>query len=302
MNPLLSALLRAALFGAGTAVTFLPRPWELRLGRALGRLLLALDFKRWKIAQDNMARCLPELSPEERKNLLMENYRHYGILALELMHYFSPFAGHYPDYARRIAVLEGYENWKAAHDRGQGVLFISAHMANWELMLAMGGLRGMDLLLVTRHLKPEWLHKRLEAERLSVGFRCAYQPRTLPAVMRALRHGDSVGFAMDQYMPPPMGSPVKFFGVEVDTLTAPAVLAFRTGAAIIPVTQKREHDGMVRIILFPEIKLGPDQDPARATALLARRIEEMIRNNPSQWLWVHRRFKNLRAPVSVARE
>ncbi len=294
MNSFLSAFLRVVLLGAGTAVTFLPRFLEMRLGRVLGRFLLAIDFKRYKIAQENMARCLPELSDEERRRLLVENYRHYGILALELLHYFSPFRGHFSDYARRIAVLEGYENWQAANARGKGVMCISLHMANWELMLALAALRGIPSTLVTRHLKPEWLHKRLEAERLAYGCRCVYAPNTLLVVLRALRHGESVGIAMDQYMHPPAGIPVKFFGVEVDTLTAPTTLALRTGAALLPVTQKREPDGRVRIIMFPEIKPGPEQDLALATAPLIRVIEGMIRDNPSQWLWVHRRFKNLR--------
>lgn len=296
MNPLVSTLLRVVLFVAGTAVTFLPRPLEVRLGRGLGRLLLALDWKRHKIALENMARCLPDISALERKRLLAENYRHYGILALELLHYFSPIPGHYRAYARRIAVLEGFEHWEKADARGKGVLFISAHMANWEMMVAMGGLHGIPLLLVTRHLKPEWLHQLIEAGRLSVGCRGVYQPRTLPVVLKALRRGESIGFAMDQYMPPPMGSPVPFFGVEVDTLFAVAPLASRTGAAIVPVTQKREPDGLVRIIISPELELGCDlEDPARATRAMVREIEDMIRANPSQWLWVHRRFKNLKA-------
>jgi KDO2-lipid IV(A) lauroyltransferase len=276
-------------------MTFLPRSWEVRLGRALGRLLLACDRKRCKIGRENMARCLPELSPDERERLLARNYRHYGTLALEILHYFSPWSRHYQAYTRRVAVLEGYAHWKAAHDRGKGVIFLSAHMANWELMAAIGGLHGIPLTLVTRRLKPGWLHRKIEAGRLSVGVRGAYQPHTLPAVMRALRRGEAVGFAMDQYMPPPMGSPTPFFGTVVDTLAAVGPLVARTGAAVLPVTQKREPDGLVRVIILPELKLDPGlEDQERINARLARAVEDMIRANPSQWLWIHRRFKNLR--------
>lgn len=296
MNPLLSLFLRLVLFCAGAVVAALPRPLEVRLGRGLGALLLAFDWKRKKIARENMARCLPELSEQSREQLLSENYRHYGTLALELLHYFSPIPGHYRAYSRRIAVLEGFGNWQRANARGKGVMFISGHLANWEMMVAMGGLHGIALNLVTRHLKPEWLHKKLEAGRLSVGCRGIYQPRTLPAVLRALRNGESIGFAMDQYMPPPMGSPAPFFGVQVDSLSAVAPLALRTGAAILPVTQRREPDGLVRIIVSPELELGSElkDAPERITALLLREMEAMIRANPSQWLWVHRRFKNLK--------
>jgi KDO2-lipid IV(A) lauroyltransferase len=295
MNPVLSAILRVILFCAGAGVSFLPRGPEVALGRVLGSFLFLLDWKRKRIGRENLARCLPELSPEERENILRENYRHYGTLALELIHYFSPFPGHYRRYARRITVLEGLEHWQKANARGKGVLFISGHFANWELMLAIGGLHGIPLLLVTRHLKPEWLHLKIEAGRDSIGCRGVYQPRTLPAVLKALRRGDAVGFAMDQYMPPPMGSPTPFFGTSVDTLAAVGPLAVRTGAAVVPATQKRAADGRIRIILSPELDLRPlAKDPEQANARLVREIEDMIRANPSQWLWIHRRFKNLR--------
>ena len=295
MNPVLSALLRVILFCAGLGVSLLPRRLEVAVGRVLGSFLFLVDWKRKRIGRDNMARCLPELSPEKREELLRENYRHYGVLALELIHYFSPFPGHYPAYARRITVLEGYEHWKKAAAGGKGVMFISGHFANWELMLAIGGFNGIPLLLVTRHLKPEWLHLKIEAGRDSVGCRGVYQPRTLPAVLKALRRGESVGFAMDQYMPPPMGSPAPFFGTMVDSLTAVGSLAARTGAAVVPATQKRMPDGTIRIILSPALDLKDVlDDPACANARLLGVIEDMIRDNPSQWLWIHRRFKNLK--------
>lgn len=295
MNPVLSALLRVILFCAGLGVTLLPRRLEVAVGRILGSFLFLVDWKRKRIGRENLARCLPELSPEKREEILRENYRHYGVLALELIHYFSPFPGHYPAYARRITVLDGYEHWKKAAAGGKGVMFISGHFANWELMVAIGGLHGIPLTLVTRHLKPEWLHLKIEAGRDSVGCRGVYQPRTLPTVLKALRRGEGVGFAMDQYMPPPMGSPAPFFGTMVDSLAAVGSLAARTGAAVVPATQKRTPDGKIRIILSPALDLKDVlDDPACANARLLSVIEGMIRDNPSQWLWIHRRFKNLR--------
>jgi KDO2-lipid IV(A) lauroyltransferase len=294
VNPLLAGLLRLLLFSAGLAVSLLPRSWELRLARILGWLFLSLDWKRKPIARENMARCLPELSQKQREDLLAQNYVHYGALALELLHYFSPLPGHWRAYVKRIASVEGLEHWERAKRKGKGVLFISGHMANWEIMGAIGCLLGMPLLFVTRRLKPEWLHRRIESERLSVGLRAVYQPRTLPAVLRALRAGGGVGFAMDQYMHPPMDSPIPFFGVRVNTLAAVPPILSRTGAALIPATQRREPDGRIRIILSPELEFGPDlTDADRVTTRINAEMERIIRENPSQWLWVHRRFKNL---------
>lgn len=288
-----SAPLWLVLNAAALAVGLLPRRLELALGRALGRLALRVDPKRRRIAEENLSRCLPDRPPEARRRLLEANYEHYGVLALELLHMFSPLPGHYRRYARRIAVLEGFEHWKRASDKGKGLIFASCHLGNWEMMVAMGALHGIPLTMVTRHLKPEWLHRRVERARLSVAVKAAYQPRTLPTLMRALRNGESVGFVIDQYAPPPMGVPARFFGATVDTLGAVGPLAQRTGAAVVPVSTRRDEDGIVHVVIEPELDLGEAlADQRRSTQALADRVEAWIRACPEQWLWVHRRFKN----------
>lgn len=302
MNPILSALIWIVLSSLGLAVSFLPRSLELRLGPLLGRLHLRLDPKRRKIAYDNIRRCLPELKEAGWNRLLKENYDHYGLLALEILHMFSPLPGHYRRYAQKVSILEGFENWKRGHDKGRGVLFVSTHLVNWELMAAAGAMGGIPLTIVTRHLKPEWLHKKMEAARLSVNIRCAYQPRTMPAIMKGLRKGESIGFVMDQYAPPPMGIPVPFFGVKVDTLAAVGTLAVRTGAAIIPGIARRDANGIIHVDMEPELDLGKALgDQALVTEILARKVEGWIRADPSHWLWVHRRFKNVIWPAETHR-
>jgi len=294
MPPWQSLPLRVFVSMVGLAASLRPRSLELAVAPLLGRLALALDFKRSKVAAENMRRCLPELSPMERELLLRANYRHYGILFFELQHLFSPFAGHYRRYAAKISTLEGYDNWKRAHDKGKGVIFVSSHVGNWEMMAAAGGMRGIRVAIVTRRLKPDWLLRKVEASRLSVGVRAAYQPRTLPIVMRALRDGESVGFVIDQYAPPPMGMPARFFGVEVDTLAAVGPIAQRTGAAVVPVSTVRDPAGVVHVRIEPELELGEAlQDPAKVTQILAAKVESWVRETPEQWLWVHRRFKHV---------
>jgi Kdo2-lipid IVA lauroyltransferase/acyltransferase len=291
LNPVLALLLRVPLHGLGLFVAFLPRSWECALGRFLGRVALSVDGKRRAIAEDNIRRCLPELGPEGWARVLKANAEHYGVLALELAHMFTPIEGHWRAYVERTTRVEGLANWEKAHARGKGELFCSAHLANWEFAAASGAIRGMKVLIVTRKTQPQWMHDWLEKVRLTTGVRCCYQPRTVPAVMKAVRDGGGVVFVVDQYMVPPMGQPLRFFGVTVDTLFAVAPLARRTGAAMIPVRQIREANGIVRIIVEPELPLG-DDDRADNQRIVDM-IERWIREIPGQWLWVHRRFKHV---------
>jgi KDO2-lipid IV(A) lauroyltransferase len=291
LNPVLAVLLRIPLHGLGLFVAVLPRSWECALGRAAGRLALAVDGKRRAIAEDNIRRCFPELGPAGWNKILRANAEHYGVLALEIAHMCTPISGHWRAYVERTTRTEGIENWEKAHARGKGELFVSAHLANWEFAAAAGAIRGMKVMIVTRNTKPKWLHDWLEKVRATTGVTCAYQPRTVPAVMKCLRNGEGVVFVLDQYMVPPMGQPLRFFGVVVDTLAVVAPLSRRTGAAILPVRQIRGKNGIVRIIVEPEMALG-DDDVADNQRIIDH-IEAWIRDIPGQWLWVHRRFKHV---------
>ena len=301
MNAPLSLVLRLVLGALGLAVSFLPRRFELALGGALGSLVLASGLKRANVARENLRRCYPAMADDEREALLRRQFRHLGVLTLELLHLFSPIPGHYRRYIQRIGVLEGLADWKKAHDKGKGVIFVSAHMGNWEVMVGQGALGGIPLTMVTKLLKPAWLHRKIERERLSMGVKGAYEPRTLPIVMRALRSGESVGFVMDQYAGPPIGIPVPFFGVNVGTLAAVSVLVERTGAAVVPVSTVRDEKGVVRVRIEPELDLSSvAHDNARCTARLTAHVETWVRAQPEQWLWTHRRFKNVVWPKELA--
>ena len=298
MNPILSVLLWLVLTPAGLLASLFSRRFELWFGPRLGRFLLAVDPKRRRIAYDNISRCLPELGPSGWDKLLRENYEHYGILALEMLHQFSPIPGHFRRYADSITVLEGQEHWRKAHDKGKGVVLITGHFANWETAGLIGA-HGIPIMMAVRTLKPEWLDRRIVAARTSLDATLASGKRILPAMIKHLKGGGTVGFVLDQYAPPPMGVPAVFFGVKVDTQAAVGLLVSRTGAAIVPGFQRRDEKGMIRVVFQPEIVLSEEvlADPARSTEALVAHVEAWIRSHPAQWLWVHRRFKNVTWPA-----
>lgn len=291
MNPVLAVLLRIPVHGVGTFVACLPRRAEMALGALLGRFALSLNTRHVRVARENLSRCLPELSDDERARILRANYEHYGVMVLELSHMFALFPGHFRRYVLKNVRVEGREHWDKAAARGKGVLFLGSHIANWEFAAAVGSITDIPVTIVTRRLKPQWLHDWMERTRTSVGVDAAYQPRTIPTVMKALKANGGVVFVMDQYMPPPMGEPMRLFGVQVHTLAAIAPLARRTGAAILPVLPMRMPDGRVRIIIEPEIELAADDKTANQA--LADHVEKWMRENATQALWAHRRFKDV---------
>lgn len=286
--------LRLLLAAIGLAASALPRGLELRLGRAFGRLVCALRLFRIRIVEENVARCLPKLSAEARRGLVRANYEHYGMLFFEFAHFFSPIPGHYRRYAGRFSRLEGKDEWARAKAAGKGVLFFSVHLGFWEMSAASAGLAGLEPMIVTTTLKPAWLDARITACRTSTGVRAALHPGSMPAVLRTLRRGGSAAFMNDQYAHPPMGIPVRFFGARVHTLAVVGALAKRTGAVVLPTYSLRDESGVHVTRIEPPVDVLADGDTLEATTQrIADHVEAWVRRHPEQWLWLHRRFKNV---------
>lgn len=264
---------------------------------ALAGLLGVSGFRR-KVIEFNLEVAFPGERPVSRARL-RQAYRHFARLTLEI----PMLIGGKGAAMRSFALgqeLTGLANWERARARGKGVIFLSSHVGNWEVMAAVGAAKhGMDLMLVTKHLKPEWLHQAIERGRLASSVRATYEPRTLSDVLRHLRGGGTVGFVMDQFAGPPVGMRVPFLGVNVGTPTIVAMLARRTGAAIVPVVNARDAQGRFTVEVSPELELPAAEEPRLGpdTALLAARIEEDVRRFPEQWLWTHRRFKGDLSPL-----
>jgi KDO2-lipid IV(A) lauroyltransferase len=230
-------------------------------------------------------------------------YRHFGNLVVELLCQF----GNWRRWVLENVEIEGLDHWEKAHARGKGVMFITSHLGNWEAMAAGFSLSDpsttRELLIVTKHLKPEWLHEAFARNRLKAGVRGTYEPKTMKDVLRELSRGGTVGFVLDQYAGAPVGVRVPFFGVPVGTLLAPAVITRRTRAAVLPAYCHRDENGRMKVRVGEEIAWveggNSHEELARNTARWVAAIEESVRSHPDQWLWSHRRFKGDLSPLAA---
>ena len=281
---------------AGT-LSLMPLPVRRLKAWSWSMILRSVGF-RAKVVRRNLEIAFPgEVGRAKREELFVEAYRHLGSLFLEIFLLF----GFFRRIVRREVELRGLENWRAAVAQGKGAFFLSSHVGNWELMAAAGAREGIDLLLVTKLLKPGWLHEGIERARLRCGVKGTYEPRTMRDVLAHLKRGGTVGFVLDQYAGAPVGVRVPFFGVPVGTHLALATLVKRTGAPVVPVVNHRLPDGRLVVEIEPALEWLPDDHPdrelARNTAKYAEVIESHVRRYPGQWLWTHQRFKGDLSPL-----
>lgn len=276
----------------------LPRWARRALGSGIGLILRTLKM-RDQVVRQNLSLAFPQ-EPETQEKVRRGFYFHLGDLILEIFMLFGPMAR----FAAKEVVVEGGEHWREAHAQGKGVFFLASHLGNWEVMAAAGALQvGMDAMIVTKHLKPEWLHKAIERGRLKCSYKGAYEPRTLRDVLGHIKTGGAVGIVLDQYSGPPVGIRVPFFGQVVGTPSALAMLSKRTGAPVLPIFTFKQKDGRYRLVIRPPVAwqtadvAGVENELGINTARYSKIIEQEIFAHPEQWLWSHRRFKGDLSPL-----
>lgn len=289
---MMSRFLVLPLWLMGQLVARMPGRLRMKIGALLGWGLRGAGFRR-SVVRSNIQRMLPD----QTERLEVEAYRHLGRLILELTLLF----GGLRRFVARRSKLIGAEHWREARAHGRGVIFLSSHVGNWEVMAATGAVNGLDIMLVTKRLKPAWIHQAVERGRASCSVDATYEPRTFKDILRRLQKGMTVGLILDQYAGAPIGIRVPFFGTPVGTHSVVATLAKRTRAVVLPVANRRNFDGTFEVRIGAPIEWIPDADPGRElglnTARYAQIMEAHVRECPEQWLWTHRRFKGDLGPL-----
>ena len=146
-----------------------PRGFQLFWGRCLGWILKQVGF-RTRIVRANLLRAYPD-QIREQERIFKESYVHLGRLFLEILLLFGPLlrVPFLVRFVMRQMTLKGREHSHAALQNGKGVIFLGSHLGNWEVMIVGGAvLANVNVLMVTKQIKPRWLHQILERGRLII--------------------------------------------------------------------------------------------------------------------------------------
>ena len=235
------------------------------LGRVVARLGGPLLRRRRHIARANIDLCFPGLEAGARTSSNTP---------------VAAFAG---------TTIEGLPRLHAALERG-GVLLLGAHLTHTELAVRLiGEALGRPLhALVRRHNDPViegWIER---SRRRVLGGTIA--KKDVRGLLRALQAGEPVAYLADQDFSYQHAF-VPFFGVQAATMTAVPDLVARGRATMLPFWSRRDADGHFHIRIGPAWDGWPSGDPVRDAARYMAELEAVVCEAPSQYLWVHRRFK-----------
>ncbi|HEY8330584.1 MAG TPA: lipid A biosynthesis lauroyl acyltransferase [Pseudomonas sp.] len=269
-------------------VVQLPYKTLLKLGQALGVLMLLGARSRRHIAARNLELCFPELSASERAHLLRENFASSGIAFFEMaMSWWWPRAR-----LARLAHVEGLEHLQAALREGQGVILMSLHFTTLEIGAALLGQRHTIDGMYREHKNPLFDYiQRHGRERHNLDA-SAIERDDVRAMLKVLRAGHAIWYAPDQDYGRKQSIFVPLFGIPAATVTATSKFARLGKARVIPFTQQRLADGSgYRLTIHPPLQDFPGASEEADCLRINQWVEQAVRECPEQYLWAHRRFK-----------
>jgi KDO2-lipid IV(A) lauroyltransferase len=270
----------------------LPRSLARAAGAGLGGIAYAALGRLRRVGLRNLALAYPAMPSSERDLILRLEYRNLGWLLAE----FCQMSTYTPAFASSFIRYEGLDHYLAARDRGNGVLVLTGHLGAWELSSFFHSLAGYPMGMVIRRLDNPLVDALVNRIRCQHGNRVLHKDDFARGLLASMRAGETVGILMDTNMTPPQGVFVPFFGTAACTASGLARVALKTGAAVLPgflLWEEAERRYVLRF--YPELALAStgdaEADTAANTARFTAVLEETIRHYPSQWLWMHRRWK-----------
>jgi KDO2-lipid IV(A) lauroyltransferase len=263
----------------------------LRYGRVLGLTVYRFLGNRRKVAHQNMALCGIGKDRKGRERILRRCMENFGITAAEFSRqkiyknsdYTDKVFMNYPEYIDEALAQE------------RGLLLLSGHYSNWELLIQAIAARGYKSSLVVRQQHNLRVDNYINALRKNSNVNVILaetQPRN---VLKAFRQGRAVATLLDIWGGKE-GMKAAFFGHDISTMTGVLEIAARQKIPIMIGFLNRYKNGRQFLDIRRHTMPGENGKNSTAKDLICvynKRLEDMVKSKPFFWLWTHRRFKDV---------
>jgi Kdo2-lipid IVA lauroyltransferase/acyltransferase len=266
-----------------------------RLARGLAWLFCNVLRIRSRVVDDNLTHAFPDMSPAERSKLTRRMWEHLFLLVLEVAH--TPRKIHETNW-REFVKLENEVVLLRWLIGDRPVMVISSHLGNFEVGGYILGILGFPTYTVARTLDNPYLDRFVNQFRGGTGQHMIPKNGGLDQIVDVLSGGGVMTFLADQYAGP-KGCWVEFFGRPASAHKGIALLAMQHNARM-SVSAARRLDRPMQFELRNYAMLDPQESGdslgtvRELTQWYTSRLEDMIRQTPDQYWWIHRRWKDTR--------
>lgn len=264
--------------------------FDSRLGAKLGAAAYYLDLPERRKAEKNIRKAFPEKERAWAHDQVKRGFESFGRSVMELIK-LDTIVDHIDDYLR----VENFGVFEQAYAQGKGVLWITGHIGNWELMPVYFARKGYGTYVVAKGLYDPRMDRLINSlrERYHVHPILRGSQGAGKSILRALRSNGILGMLIDQDTDV-QGVFVDFFGDRAFTPRGAADLALKAGASVIAGFISRTDDLHHVITLHGPIEVprtsDHEKDVAALTQSMTDEIERHIRQHPHDWVWMHERW------------
>ena len=194
----------------------------------------------------------------------------------------------------KFIVTHNLDIYERAMAQKKGVVFITGHLGAFDLQVTNMALRGLNPNIIGTPIKDERLNNLLWENRNRYGATAVERGKETFKLLKVLKSGGSVALLIDQDTKVKSRF-VDFFGKPASTPVGATILAMKTGAIVVPTSIYLGDDWKQHMSFFPEVPMrdtgDEEADMVYNTQVLTTIIENMIREHPDQWVWLHDRWK-----------
>lgn len=280
-------------------MSFLPLPAALAVGRGLGWFYGNIVRYHRPQALEALARAFPERSDAERRGILAKMYASLGMNVAELLR----MARTKDEYFDKNVEWSDASIVRDALKKGKGLLVLSAHTGNWDILCTTFPRLGTATTIITKEIKNKGVSDYWMGLRAKYGLKFVPKKNSYRLCLSALKKNEVIGFILDQNMIDTEGIFVDFLGKAACTSPGLAYMSAQSGAPVVPVFAERLQDGRHRMNILPPIDPPPNREPETIreyTQRYTRVIEDFVREHPEQWIWIHRRWRTIPLPQAPA--
>lgn len=267
-------------------------PWKINywLANRLGELSYIFLAKRRRMTINNLTTAFKnQYNRKEIRRMAINTFRNFGKSMIE----FISLSKINKNNVDNFVTINGLENLEEAKKRGKGVIILSSHLGNWELMAKALILKGYPLTIMVRRQKNKLVEGLIEHQRSESKVKTLPHTIAPKEIFRLLKNNEIIGMIADQDGGE-KGVFVDFFGRPASTVPSPVIFTMRSGTHLIPLFDIRQKNNHHHIIIETPYQLTTTSDIKKDivdnTQELTKKLESYIRQYPDQWFWLHNRW------------
>lgn len=279
--------------GLNAVIYILPRSWAMAWANALAGLAFETVSRQRNKTLENLRFAYgQEKSPEQIRKIAKQVFENLAMTGVEMLQF--PKLNE-AKIARMVDSTEAQKVYDRLLAEGKGLISMTAHLGNWELLAGSFGVKGYKGGVLGRRIYYEPYNRWIVGLRMALKVPTVYRDDSSKEILKFLKRNEIVGLLPDQDMDSMKGIFVPFFGHPAYTTIAPARLVIASGAPMLPNFMVRVDRERYKVVIGEVIRapegLSRDEAINRITLAWMKQFEKVIRQYPEQWAWMHNRWK-----------